>query len=92
MSPLDEINKRPRSMIVGPNRFGIGLDVGWRIKADDGEVDLWTMNTADEKSLASLILDATQQGIEFDEVISLPEGKPDSRSIVFRPNEELKNA
>lgn len=77
---------RPRSMIVGPNRYGIGLDVGWRIQAVDGEVDLWTMNTQDETSLASLIEDARRHGYEFDEVIRLEHGKG-RQALVFRPNE-----
>lgn len=83
---------RPRSMIVGPNRFGIGLDVGWRIQAADGEVDLWCMNTRDEKSLASLIEDARRQGYEFDAVIRLEYGKPEQRTgMVFRPKEDVND-
>lgn len=79
---------RPRSMIVGPNRYGIGLDVGWRIQAVDGEIDLWTMNTQDETSLSSLIEDARRHGYEFDAVIRLEHGKPNHRTgTEFRPNE-----
>lgn len=77
---------RPRSMIVGPNRFGIGLDVGWRIQVVDGEVDLWTMNTQDEESLASLIEDVRRHGYEFDAVVRLEHGKPGRKApIGFRP-------
>jgi hypothetical protein len=77
--------KRPRDMIVGPNRLGIGLDVGWRIQAEDAEVDLWCMNTRDEESLASLIEDARRQGYAFDAVIRLPHGKPShDEALVLR--------
>ena len=76
-------------MIVGPNRFGIGLDVGWRIQAVDGEVDLWCMNTQDEESLTSLIEDARRHGYEFVQVIRLEHGKPDYRTgMAFRSREK----
>lgn len=82
--------ERPQSMIVGPNRFGIGLDVGWRIQTTDGEVDLWSMNTQDEESLASLIEDARRHGYKFDQVIRLEQGKPSrTEALVFRPKGEV---
>lgn len=83
----DGSSRRPYDMIVGPNRFGIGLDVGWRHYCVDGVMDLWCMNTQDETTLASLIEDAKRHGYEFREVLRLEQGKADAKSaMVWRPD------
>ena len=64
-----------KTLIIGPNRFGIGIDVGWRNQyAEGGDWDVWWGNTKDEATLASLINDAHNRYGDF-AVLRLSHGK-----------------
>ena len=56
-----------RVMVTRPNRLGSGIDVGWRMTDRNGDsIELWPMNTRDDDSLMSLIVDAKARYGEFD--------------------------
>lgn len=55
-----------RKMIVRPNKYRIGIDVGWLVVDRDGAVvEIWWGNTRDRASLASLVEDAKRE-YDFD--------------------------
>ena len=65
------------ALIVGPNRLGIGLDIGWRTRLRDGsDWDVWWGNTRDETTLELLKADLSLNGREWSAELRLPNGKP----------------
>jgi hypothetical protein len=55
-----------KQLVTRPNRFRIGIDVGWRLQLADGPYDMYWGNIKNTDSLRLLIEDARRRGHEFE--------------------------